>query len=483
MKSVPRVNNPVLWWKTVLPCVAIGLVAGGSTFVWAEHGYLSWWIALPAAALVAAVIASQLINQFESLALVKQARTAETRVREREQMLNKIIDNAPQGVARISVDGTILNANPRLGSILYARIETLVGARLDRFLKSGYVAQVLAGFGSPPASGAEETYVSDCRATRTDGSQFWLHWSVTPIRKNDGSLDYFMAMFDDVTARREAEETAVANLAQLEQLNRLKSEFVSVVSHEFRTALVGIQGFSELIRDQEMDMKEVRILAQEINDDAQRLSRMITNMLDFDRLEAGKIRLTLEPLDLNELAESAVEHAQASTKTHTIKSELERDLPLILGDGDRLTQVVSKLLSNAIKYSPEGGEILVSTCSDGRNVEIAVKDHGRGIPPEFISRLFGRYERYEDKHAGKVIGTGLGLAIARQIVEMHGGKIAVESALGKGSEFRVCIPTASNRHTEPLAALQLPDFTTKEIEASALRAFDESPVRTVKSAQ
>jgi signal transduction histidine kinase len=265
---------------------------------------------------------------------------------------------------------------------------------------------------------------------------------VTPIRKADGLIDYFMVTFEDVTAKREAEETAVANLAQLEKLSRLKSEFVSMVSHEFRTGLVGIQGFSELIRDQDMEATEVKALAEEINHDAQRLGRMITDMLDFDRLEAGKIRLDLKPLDLNEMVKDAIERASVSTQKHVLTTQLQPELPEVLGDGDRLTQVLTNLLSNAIKYSPDGGEICAGTRLNGGAVEVAVRDHGRGIPPEFINRLFGRYERYEDKHAGKIIGTGLGLAITRQIVEMHGGRIAVDSVVGAGSEFRFTVPLA-----------------------------------------
>jgi signal transduction histidine kinase len=146
---------------------------------------------------------------------------------------------------------------------------------------------------------------------------------------------------------------------------------------------------------------------------------------------------------MNEMVKDAVEHASVSTKQHTFGVELEPGLPLVLGDQDRLTQVLTNLLSNAIKYSPKGGEIRVCTRVNGSSAEVTVIDHGSGIPPEFISRLFGRYERYEDKHAGKIIGTGLGLAITRQIVEMHGGRIAVDSVVGKGSEFRFTVPLAT----------------------------------------
>jgi signal transduction histidine kinase len=231
----------------------------------------------------------------------------------------------------------------------------------------------------------------------------------------------------------------------MEKLNRLKSEFVSMVSHEFRSALVGIQGFSELIRDNDLEVADVKNLAGDINKDALRLNRMITEMLEFDRMEAGKIRLELQPIDLNQLVREAIEHAQVTTNKHVVIPKLEPDLPLVAGDADRLTQVLTNLLSNAIKYSPDGGEISVRSRLDGSLVEVAIKDQGLGIPAEFIGRLFGRYERYEDKHAGKIIGTGLGLAITRQIVEMHGGKILVESTVGSGSEFKFTVPVSPRK--------------------------------------
>jgi len=322
---------------------------------------------------------------------MRRIQRAEARLRDRERMLNDVIDHAPQGVASISVDRRIRNANPRLASMLYAPLPALVGATTDAFLPADYVTRVFRGL--EQANPAAETYEADCQARRADGSSFWIRLSVTPIRKADRAVDYFLATFEDVTAQREAEETAVANLAQLEKLNRLKSEFVSMVSHEFRTALVGIQGFSELIRDQDIDAREVKSIANEINTDAQRLNRMITEMLDFDRLEAGKIHLDLRPLDMNELAREAVERAAVTTQAHVIQADLKPGLPNVVGDSDRLTQVLTNLLSNAIKYSPNGGEICVRTQLVGGGVEVCVTDHGQGIPPEFISRLFGRYER------------------------------------------------------------------------------------------
>jgi PAS domain S-box-containing protein len=428
-------------WPDFIPYIGVAAVAVTAIVISVEHKPMTAYAAASAGGLGAILLATHLLSRMEGRELLRQRARDQARLKEREEMLNSVIDHAPQGVASITFDRRITNANPGLASMLYAPLQTLVGSATDAFLPEDYVSRVLRSF-AKVGDGSRETYESDCQARRADGSQFWVHWSVSPIRGADGAIDYFMATFEDVTSKRESEELSAANLAQLEKLSRLKSEFISMVSHEFRTALVGIQGFSELIRDQDIEATEMKVLADEIYNDSQRLNRMITEMLDFDRLEAGKLRLDLKPIDLNELVGNAVDHAAVSTKMHVLTVDLHPGMPQVLGDSDRLIQVLTNLLSNAIKYSPSGGEIHVCTHLNGGCAEVSVIDHGKGIPPEFISRLFGRYERYEDKHAGKIIGTGLGLAITRQIVEMHGGRVTVDSVVGRGSEFRFTVPLA-----------------------------------------
>src|SRR5256885_2814772 len=202
----------------------------------------------------------------------------------------------------------------------------------------------------------------------------------------------------------------MANLAGLERLNQLKSEFVSMVSHEFRTALVGIQGFSEILLDEGTTPEDVRGLATDINSDAQRLNRMISEMLDLDRMEAGKIRLTPKPVDVNALVRDAAERAGVSSEKHSIRTDLDQALPVINADPDRLVQVISNLVSNALKYSPDGGEVKISTRASDGQVVVSVVDQGVGIPPEFIGRLVGRYERYHSNRHSQVMATSLGPA-------------------------------------------------------------------------
>jgi PAS domain S-box-containing protein len=446
-----RDETEIALWRVLLPYIGVAAVVVTALFRVLTHQYIDPLVALPAAGLLVVLVVSQVQGYMDWAALLTKSRQAEAMVKERETMLNNLISHAPQGVARITRDRRVTDINPRMLDILQAPASEVVGARLDAYLSPDDVESVLGQFAGA-GQALDDTVESESQA-RCRNTEVWLHWSATPIRKADGRIDYFLAMFEDVTARRDADETAAANLEQLEKLSRLKSEFVSMVSHEFRTALVGIQGFSELIRDDDLEMAEVKNLAHDINADAERLNRMITEMLDLDRLEARKVHLNLRPIALDELLLEAVDRARLTSTRHDIVVMLHPNLPALMGDADRITQVLTNLLSNAIKYAPDGGRITVRTRLADSSVEVAIKDQGLGIPAEFIGRLFGRYERYEDKHAGKIIGSGLGLAITRQIVEMHGGRISVDSVVGSGSEFRFTLPIPA-RPALPGTAIQ-----------------------------
>jgi signal transduction histidine kinase len=283
---------------------------------------------------------------------------------------------------------------------------------------------------------------SDSHTVRPDRTAVWLHWSATTVRNATGHVEYFLVLYEDTDAEHAANQAAIEHLAGIERLNQLKSEFITLVSHEFRTGLVGIQGFSEMIRDADLPVPEVKSYAGEINKDAQRLNRMINDMLDLDRIEAGRLVLRKEAVNINLVLRDAIERARASGGNHAITSNLDSTEPIVQCDADRLAQIISNLLTNAIKYSPNGGDILVTSHVSDSSVEVSVRDHGVGIAPDFAKQLFSRYERYE-KNSNKIVGTGLGLAIARQIVELHGGRIWLDSAVGEGSDFRFRLPLSA----------------------------------------
>ena len=231
-------------------------------------------------------------------------------------------------------------------------------------------------------------------------------------------------------------------VVELERLNRAKSDFVSIVSHEFRTPLTGIQGFSEMMRGEDLTLEEMREYAGDINKDAQRLARMINEMLDLDKMESGRMRVHREPIDLNALAMEVAERTRPNALAHTITLRLEPAAATLLGDRDKLTQVLTNLLDNAVKYSPSGGEIVIITRREGENAHLLVRDRGIGIPKEFLETIFERYRRVESGATRGIKGTGLGLPIVRQIVLLHGGTVWVESSVGEGSVFHVTLPLA-----------------------------------------
>jgi signal transduction histidine kinase len=228
--------------------------------------------------------------------------------------------------------------------------------------------------------------------------------------------------------------------ADLTRLNRAKSDFVSVVSHEFRTPLTGIQGFSEMIRDDPLSMEDIKEFANDINNDATRLSRMISEMLDLDRMESGKTESNRERVDLAEAARVTADRMGANAPRHPVTLEVEPNVPLIWAERDRITQVVTNLISNAIKYSPDGGGVTVGVDTSGGMAHFWVRDHGIGIAPDSLEAVFDRYSRLATVKTRSIQGTGLGLPIVREICKAHGGRAWAESILGSGSTFHVSLP-------------------------------------------
>jgi two-component system, sensor histidine kinase and response regulator len=439
-------EGPIELWQLALPWVAV--LAGALTLVrLAVTGQrLDVFETVLAGGIGILIVANQLLTHRDSLDLLRKSHRAEAQVARRNALLDEIIGHAPLGIARVGVDMNVIDVNPRMASLLRARPQEMAGTPVAKYLKPEEFARVFQVF-QPLWRGEVDTIESESHAVRTDETEVWLHWSATTVRNNKGRIDYFLVMYEDVDADHAANEAAAAHLAGLERLNRLKSEFVSLVSHEFRTALVGISGFSEMIRDEDVSLEEAKTYAGDINKDAERLNRMINDMLDLDRIEAGRLTLQVQKVDLTSLLEDAADRARASSARHFIVCTFE-GRPMVQCDPDRIAQVIANLLSNAIKYSPDGGEIAINSVVREGKVDVSVRDHGIGIAPEFIQRLFSRYERYE-KTAGKIIGTGLGLAITRQIIEMHGGKIWVDSEPGAGSDFHFTLPL------EPVPAAEM----------------------------
>jgi two-component system sensor histidine kinase/response regulator len=433
-----KVEGPIELWQLVLPWVAVLAAAITAIKLATSDQVLDRFETVMAGSIGLLLVGSQVLSHRDSLSLLAKSQQAENQLARRNSLLNEIVTHAPLGIVRVGTDMRIIDVNPRMAALMRVEPSRLVGMPVAAYLDPTEFTRVFDLF-QPLWNGAVDSIESDSRAVRGDRSSAWLHWSATTVRNAGGRIEYFLAMYEDTDAQHAANEAATAHLAGIERLNQLKSEFITLVSHEFRTGLVGIQGFSEMIRDSDLEVADVKSFAGDINKDAQRLNRMINDMLDLDRIEAGRLTLRLEAVDINVVLEEAVERARASSEHHVFELKLDPAHPVTQCDPDRVAQIVANLLTNAVKYSPDGGEIVVSSHASEGFVEVSVRDHGAGIAPEFAKRLFSRYERYE-KTSGKIIGTGLGLAIARQIVEMHHGRIWVDTTVGSGSDFRFTLP-------------------------------------------
>ena len=223
-------------------------------------------------------------------------------------------------------------------------------------------------------------------------------------------------------------------------------DFVANVSHELKTPLTSIQGFAQAILDETADTPEARQQAARIIfDESGRMHRMALDLLDLARLEAGTADLQMSNVDMSLLMQSVIDKftPQAKKAIVSLKLDVPDDLPSLVGDGDRLAQILTNLIDNALKFTPANGEIILSAKKVGGGLEVSITDTGFGVPKDALPRLFDRFYQADPSRAGGgKHGAGLGLAIVKEIVEAHGGKIGVRSQAGHGATFTIHLPLA-----------------------------------------
>ncbi len=236
------------------------------------------------------------------------------------------------------------------------------------------------------------------------------------------------------------------DISEQRRLERVRRDFVANVSHELRTPLTAIQGFAETLLAGALDDRENRVRFLEIiRDHARRLARLTDDLLKLSRIEAEQMELEMRSVGVAELIGECLEttRLRAEQKQQTLEADYPAGLPPVRGDRGGLSEVLQNLLDNAVQYTPPGGRIRVSARAEATEVILTVSDNGIGIPQVDQSRIFERFYRVDAARSRELGGTGLGLAIARHIVEAHGGRIWVESTVGKGSDFHFSIPVAT----------------------------------------
>jgi signal transduction histidine kinase len=227
---------------------------------------------------------------------------------------------------------------------------------------------------------------------------------------------------------------------KLTESERQYDDVLSTVSHELKTPLMGMRGFAQMIRDGDVEGDEVRDFAKEIYDNAVRLSTYVEKMLQEGAVHNGAETLDIRDVRLGPLVDQVIKSVAPSAPDHELVNLLAEDAPTVSGDPDKITQILFNLMSNAVKYSPRGGAVRVTATTQDRWLELVVTDEGVGIPPEARQRIFDRFFRVSSFDTKDISGTGLGLSIVKGLVELHGGRIWVESEVGRGSSFHVTLP-------------------------------------------
>jgi PAS domain S-box-containing protein len=334
--------------------------------------------------------------------------------------------------------GTVVWANRALVELLGCTLEEVVGSQFVRFLadpsRSSELLERLAG--------GDIVHAHPVALACREGEVRHAVVDAAPFRAN-GTVVHTGLFIRDVTEQRRMDETLAERARTLQAADRLKDEFLATISHELRTPLNAILGWARLLRGGQIDPRKHDKALATIERNATAQAHLIDELLDLARIANDKLTLDVRAVELGEVVASAVESMRpaADDKGVRLACLVDSEVGPFLGDRSRLGQVLWNLISNAVKFTPQGGEVHVRLTKDGDQAHIVVSDTGQGIAPEFLPFVFDRF-RQADSGANRIYGgLGLGLAIARHLVEAHGGEVSVASdGRGSGTTFRVALP-------------------------------------------
>lgn len=353
-----------------------------------------------------------------------------TQVSREKQRMDGLLDTAADGILILESDHTIQRCNPAFGRMIGKPVEKIMGASHEEVVRFSHHQDGLtleqAERGGWPLTPHATLYVEG-DLERSSGIPLPVGITYAPLLSAEGQLLNVIATIRDISHFREADE--------------LKSTFISVVSHELKTPVALIKGYVGTLRrkDARWNSAIVKDSLEVIEEEADRLTELIENLLDASRLQAGALAINLSDVALNLLAERVAKHFQTQTTKHDIELDFPDDFPVVIADEDRITQVLTNLFSNAIKYSQEGGKILVRGLKRPEHIIICVSDQGPGIAPEDIPHVFDRFYRSGDA-SRNTKGAGLGLYLARAVVEAHKGRIWVDPKPGDGARICFSLP-------------------------------------------
>jgi two-component system phosphate regulon sensor histidine kinase PhoR len=346
---------------------------------------------------------------------------------EEKQELEHIIESVYAGLMMVSKEGRVMQLNNSARQMIGVKIADPAGKPYYEVIANPKIKEMIVGAIEKEEETAEE--VSIVLDEMPDEEKIYQTQTAL-VRSEEGRLMGTVVVFNDIT--------------EIRGIERMKTAFVSTVSHELRTPLTSIKGFiSTLLDDVDgyYDKDTQHEFYTIIDTECDRLTRLISDLLNVSRIEAGRaLELNPKELVLAPIVEKSVQVQRSYTNKHTLVVDLEDDLPTIIADSDKVDQILTNLINNAIKYSPKGGEVRVIGRKDPEGVRFTIADQGMGIPKDHLPKVFERFHRVDNRDTREVGGTGIGLYLVKHLVEAHGGRIWVESEVGKGTQFIFILP-------------------------------------------
>jgi PAS domain S-box-containing protein len=347
---------------------------------------------------------------------------------EEKEELEHIIESVYAGLVMVSKDGRITQMNASARTMLGLSDSEVLERQFKDVIGDNHVSDILSRSINEVTEVAEE--ISLPAPNNSEEERIYQAQTALVVSGEDQQVLGAVAIFNDIT--------------EIRGIERMKTAFVSTVSHELRTPLTSIKGFiSTLLSDVDgyYDHDTQREFYQIIDTECDRLTRLISDLLNVSRIEAGRaLDLNPKPMELPNLVDKVVTAQKSYTHKHTFAVDLAECFPSIIADEDKVDQILTNLTNNAIKYSPDGGQITIKGRYDNGEITVSILDQGMGIPKDHLAKVFDRFHRIDNRDTREVGGTGIGLYLVKHLVEAHGGKIWVESEVGKGSNFSFILP-------------------------------------------
>ncbi|HEY9636582.1 MAG TPA: PAS domain S-box protein [Coleofasciculaceae cyanobacterium] len=365
-------------------------------------------------------------------------------LRQSEERLRMIIEDQTELLCRFKPDGTMTFVNDAYCRYFNRERESLIGQKFLPQMPPEDRSLITKNFRSLSIEKPINTY--EHRVILPTGEIRWQQWSDRALFDEQGNFIECQAVGRDITQLKQAEADIRNALEKEKELSELRSSFVSLVSHEFRTPLTTIQSSNEMLERYSHRLSEAKkdTHHQRIHNAVQRMTELLDDILTIGQAEAGKLKFEPTPIDLVAFCQNIVESMQISAAPqHTLTFSTYGDCSNAQMDEKLLGHIVTNLLSNAIKYSPSGGNVEFDLIGNQGSVILRIRDSGIGIPSEDLDGLFESFGRASN--VGTIQGTGLGLAIVKNCVELHQGQIAVDSAVGVGTMFTVTLPLKTQR--------------------------------------